>query len=500
MKVIIGGGLAGWYHAYRLIQSNPKQSIYLYEKQLRYGGRIETKHISKNVWFDTGAARIPSIHTRVLTLIKELGLSSKLIPYEYTNRQVIQTSTQTLTKTKTILHETDWKAIAKALRDASPSKSAWDVIHAFGGYDIWMLETGYEDDFRVRSANDFGSEWLLYRPSSMIRWYHLVGGMEQIIDELVRRCRQMGVHSYDGMELVNVDGESKSYHLRFMDLRNGVEVHVDNVKSLIMAVPVWSLERIPFFRSKMDLECWGTVPLVRVFGHVKNSWKEQTAEYRGLWGDRTMLIGRQMRGQCLGLGVRTSVHGWLEVQYIGNKRAYQHLMNRMVRDREGLMRSYGREGDRLYGLNGGFDDMVVGAWREGYDVWMPGTRRRRDVMRKMSNDWRGKGIIFVGSSWSQWSAWMEGALEGDISRLQGGKKNMYTMEEVSGHKVREDGWIVIEGKVYDVTEWIPLHPGGDAILAGLGKDATVLWRRVHPDLSLVRKVMRKYYIGTVKNE
>ena len=44
--------------------------------------------------------------------------------------------------------------------------------------------------------------------------------------------------------------------------------------------------------------------------------------------------------------------------------------------------------------------------------------------------------------------------------------------------------MVIDEKVYDITNYIPFHPGGDKILAGVGRDGTELfskslyWRRL----------------------
>lgn len=38
------------------------------------------------------------------------------------------------------------------------------------------------------------------------------------------------------------------------------------------------------------------------------------------------------------------------------------------------------------------------------------------------------------------------------------------MEEVSQHSSEGDCWLVIRGKVYDVTKYVDLHPGGDIIL------------------------------------
>ncbi|MFZ5437985.1 MAG: cytochrome b5 domain-containing protein [Patescibacteria group bacterium] len=54
----------------------------------------------------------------------------------------------------------------------------------------------------------------------------------------------------------------------------------------------------------------------------------------------------------------------------------------------------------------------------------------------------------------------------------------YTLADVKEHSSASDCWLVIEGKVYDVTAYIKqgIHPGGEAILLGCGSDASELFR------------------------
>jgi len=52
----------------------------------------------------------------------------------------------------------------------------------------------------------------------------------------------------------------------------------------------------------------------------------------------------------------------------------------------------------------------------------------------------------------------------------------YSLEEVALHDNKEDCWLVIDNKVYEVTSFIGQHPGGEAILQGCGKDATTLFK------------------------
>lgn len=50
----------------------------------------------------------------------------------------------------------------------------------------------------------------------------------------------------------------------------------------------------------------------------------------------------------------------------------------------------------------------------------------------------------------------------------------FTVEEVAKHNTKESLWIVIKNRVYDVTEFIKEHPGGDLVIIDrAGDDATI---------------------------
>jgi hypothetical protein len=55
-----------------------------------------------------------------------------------------------------------------------------------------------------------------------------------------------------------------------------------------------------------------------------------------------------------------------------------------------------------------------------------------------------------------------------------------TREEVAQHNTRNDCWVIISGKVYDITEWAPHHPGGAGIARMYaGKEATAEFGDYH---------------------
>jgi cytochrome b involved in lipid metabolism len=58
---------------------------------------------------------------------------------------------------------------------------------------------------------------------------------------------------------------------------------------------------------------------------------------------------------------------------------------------------------------------------------------------------------------------------------------VYTAAEVAEHKTKNDCWTINSGKVYDITSFLDIHPGGaDKIIQACGKDSTALFQSV-PD-------------------
>eukprot|EP01114_Cavostelium_apophysatum_P024096 TRINITY_DN932_c0_g1_i1.p1 TRINITY_DN932_c0_g1~~TRINITY_DN932_c0_g1_i1.p1 ORF type:complete len:441 (-),score=75.43 TRINITY_DN932_c0_g1_i1:60-1382(-) len=76
-------------------------------------------------------------------------------------------------------------------------------------------------------------------------------------------------------------------------------------------------------------------------------------------------------------------------------------------------------------------------------------------------------------------------------------KKTFAWNEIHKHRSAEDCWIVVDGKVYDVTSWVDKHPGGDLILQGAGREATPLFKSYHP--TKVYPVLQKYEIGEVQD-
>eukprot|EP00929_Paragymnodinium_shiwhaense_P054075 TRINITY_DN270_c0_g1_i9.p2 TRINITY_DN270_c0_g1~~TRINITY_DN270_c0_g1_i9.p2 ORF type:complete len:152 (+),score=55.55 TRINITY_DN270_c0_g1_i9:74-529(+) len=56
-----------------------------------------------------------------------------------------------------------------------------------------------------------------------------------------------------------------------------------------------------------------------------------------------------------------------------------------------------------------------------------------------------------------------------------------SMAEVAKHNTKEDCWVVLHGKAYDLTKFARAHPGGSKLIYDNGgKDATLLFDHTHP--------------------
>merc|ERR1712012_1268643 len=63
----------------------------------------------------------------------------------------------------------------------------------------------------------------------------------------------------------------------------------------------------------------------------------------------------------------------------------------------------------------------------------------------------------------------------------GGGGGGYTLEEVAKHTSKSDCWVVVNGEVLNVTNFLSEHPGGElAILTFAGRDASEEFNMIHP--------------------
>ncbi|XP_015443240.1 cytochrome b5 type B isoform X2 [Pteropus alecto] len=73
----------------------------------------------------------------------------------------------------------------------------------------------------------------------------------------------------------------------------------------------------------------------------------------------------------------------------------------------------------------------------------------------------------------------------------------YRLEEVAKRNSSKDIWLVIHGRVYDITRFLNEHPGGEEVLLEqAGADASESFEDVGHS-SDAREMLKQYYIGDV---
>ncbi|KAI0175576.1 FMN-dependent dehydrogenase-domain-containing protein [Hypoxylon sp. FL1284] len=77
-------------------------------------------------------------------------------------------------------------------------------------------------------------------------------------------------------------------------------------------------------------------------------------------------------------------------------------------------------------------------------------------------------------------------------------EKLISAEEVVKHTTPESCWVVLYGNVYDVTEFLPSHPGGSKIILQLaGRDATEEYDPIHPPGTLEENLKPEAKLGRI---
>ncbi|CAN0142224.1 unnamed protein product, partial [Phaeothamnion confervicola] len=70
--------------------------------------------------------------------------------------------------------------------------------------------------------------------------------------------------------------------------------------------------------------------------------------------------------------------------------------------------------------------------------------------------------------------------------------------QVSRHAAEDDAWIVVDGKVFDVTAYVDQHPGGMAILRNAGGDSSAgMHGPQHPAQAM--EILEEHYIAELES-
>lgn len=96
--------------------------------------------------------------------------------------------------------------------------------------------------------------------------------------------------------------------------------------------------------------------------------------------------------------------------------------------------------------------------------------------------------------WYQQNSNFNDAISNDSGKFE--DKKPIKPEEVAKHNTADDCWMVIEGQVYNMTDFIDIHPGGPLILQlNCGMDVTPIFKPLHARGTLEKYIKPEWYMG-----
>ncbi|KAK7351601.1 hypothetical protein VNO77_11171 [Canavalia gladiata] len=79
-----------------------------------------------------------------------------------------------------------------------------------------------------------------------------------------------------------------------------------------------------------------------------------------------------------------------------------------------------------------------------------------------------------------------------------GDRSVFTLSQVAQHKSNKECWLVINGRVLDVTKFLEEHPGGEEVLLEVaGKDATNEFDAIGHS-KVAQNLVLKYQVGVLQ--
>ena len=94
----------------------------------------------------------------------------------------------------------------------------------------------------------------------------------------------------------------------------------------------------------------------------------------------------------------------------------------------------------------------------------------------------------------------QGKLSAKTSAVAGSASGTITMADVATHNSPSDCWSAIDGKVYNLTQWIDRHPGGAVVIKSLcGKDGSAGFNSQHQGQKRPEDELSRFLVGDLKN-
>jgi protoporphyrinogen oxidase len=489
--VIIGGGIAGLYTALKLVDIHKidAKEILVLEKSYRWGRRVHTLK-KDGIIYEAGAGRFSDDHKLLLELIKKYNLSDKLISHASKSQYRHILNDKIMIPTNLQPHFEELFLVVEKNKEKLWGKSLFEVATEIFGIEIATLlngSFGYDNGFKLVNACD---NLIMAKMKAMnnSKFYQMIGGLEQIIDALVKDLETKGVNLELNTKCIGWNSMyNDQFNVVITDF-NGSESIV-TCEKIILALDKWSLlqfkELEPIFNLINSVII---TPYTRIYARFPIDANTGFAWFHGIPKTTTNLPLRMFipLDQTSGMTMISYSDGYHASQWqtdFINGELDKNVMNniRKLFPEKNIPEPLWIE--KIHWANG------VHGWKSLIDIDL--------VYEQIQNPLH--NIYICGEVFSKWHGWIEGALEtaGEVAEKVAGKNyvdptKMFSMDDISN----SNNLTIINNRVYDLykMDWINKHPGGSIIKKAIGVDSTHMFKYItHPEY--VMNILEDLYVG-----
>ena len=529
--VIIGGGISGLYSALKLQKNYNK--ILLVEKNSNLGGRIQTEKLNYNgIKVNNGAARFSKTHKLLWKLLEDLNLigdiqsTSNKVSYYYQDNFI-----------NNIKAIDTWNLILKALNlFYNEGYKREDLIHFtmkeltdryLSRKEANWCEVSYPYSYKYKKCNAAISVNVI-KEHYHDNFYTLKGGLHRIVEMIKSQFSNVDVML--DTECYSITDNILNYLVK---VKNDKDINI-KCKELIVALPPNALDNIKFtdidtsFKTIIDqsiISC----SKYRVYAiYPKKNGK--------VWFDgKNKLITDKFFKYIIPINPKT---GLIMIAYLEGPDA--DLLYEKVVNGEMIKTVISENIKNIYKNTKIPEPIEITGkyWENGVHFYKKNVNPTKLFNHLTRPSYR--PLWLVNEAYSTKQQWIEGSLlsatkcisqiekrstlqvstftnknNNQSNDLQDTSRELeflplkktdtyYTKEQVAKHNTQDDAWIILYGHVYDVTKWIPNHPGGtNAIMkaVGTGEDWKSRFRKVgshRMNRSKILTLLDKYLIGKIR--
>ena len=393
--IIIGGGIAGLFTAYKLSQTN--KNIILFESSNKLGGKIKTIK-NENISYEAGAARFHKSHEKILALIHELDLKNDIIDLPKNINHILRN------KSSNYNYITNNNLILKELLNTtieSKNKTPKNILEKLSFFQYLTMLFDNETALFIKDSFGYDSE-ILHLNAYAALYYHyddlfkdnnysiLANGLSQITDKLTDYL----INKKNVIIKKNVS--IKEIHEKHV-ITNKDDIF--NFNTLIVAIPQKNLREINYFKNILPFEAIKPINLLRIYAKypTENLW------FKNIQRTTTDNILRHI----IPINKKT---GLIMISYTDDIYANMWNNNRII-NKEFLIKTLHQQIYNIFNIKPPDPEFISSHyWEGGIHMWKPNNNIEK-LYNNILKPNKDKEIYIIGESFSKKQGWIEGVLE-----------------------------------------------------------------------------------------